>query len=166
MTHSSIQCRVVVHAESTYFTEMFSVKKQSFPIQQRKHLLYQKPVITNPYKQPGTQPQRQKIFYPTRKSGSSYQSYPEKPVQKPVDEPVQGPEQQPVQKPVLNTSTPENHERNSGCGKTKTLLFGRIPAEVRDILSNVPLPIRENLKFLIGQHENGIWCADLPKLYR
>ncbi|CAH1998087.1 unnamed protein product [Acanthoscelides obtectus] len=147
-------------------TRKEAAHRQSFPIQQRKHLLYQKPVNTNPYKQPGTQPQRQKIFYPTRKSGASYQSYPEKPVQKPVDEPVQGPEQQPVQKPVLNTSTPENHERNSGCGKTKKLLFGRIPAEVRDILSNVPLPIRENLKFLIGQHENGIWCADLPKLYR
>ncbi|CAH2015142.1 unnamed protein product [Acanthoscelides obtectus] len=179
--------------------------RQSFPIQQRKHLQYQKPVITNPYKQPGTQPQRHKIFYPPSESSSSYQSYPEKPVQKPVDEPVERPNQQ----PVLNTSTPENRERNpsklnlatnklpekspdiykrivdshmpkssssveeksdsqnsAGCGRTKKLLFDRIPAEVGDIQSNVPLPIRENLRFLIGQHENGIWCADLPKLYR
>ncbi|CAH1998114.1 unnamed protein product [Acanthoscelides obtectus] len=175
--------------------------RQSFPIpiQLRKHLQYQKPVITNPYKQPGTQSQLQ-IFYPPSENGSSYQSYPEKPVQR-LD-------QQPAQKPVLY-SIPENHEINSsklnlatitlpeksqdiykwlfdchmakssssveeksdsqnslGCGRTEKLLIDKVPAESHDIQSDVPLPIRENLKFLIGQHQNGIWCADLPKLYR
>lgn len=32
--------------------------------------------------------------------------------------------------------------------------------------SNIPLNVQENLKKLISQHENGIWCAELPILYK
>nr|CAI5868623.1 unnamed protein product [Callosobruchus analis] len=56
----------------------------------------------------------------------------------------------------------------SGCGRTKKLqcLLDRIPDELSNIDNKVPLRVRENLKHLIGKHEDGIWCAELPRLYR
>ncbi|VEN62304.1 unnamed protein product [Callosobruchus maculatus] len=162
--------------------------RPTFHIQQRKHLQYQKPAYTNPT----NQPQRQKIFYPPSDSGSSCQKVPETPVQNTSIQQnnqqivsklnlgtTQVPEKSPNGYPrILDSHKPKNSSyvdeksnvlNSSGCGRTKKppCLLNKMPDDqYGNIESKIPLTVRKNLKQLIGKYEDGIWCADVPRLYR
>ncbi|XP_030756731.1 uncharacterized protein LOC115882678 [Sitophilus oryzae] len=72
--------------------------------------------------------------------------------------------------PVLNQEDLHQFKTNTDIEKAQTslnnLTFKDIEEKYDDDSSNVPQKVQNNLKKLISQFEDGIWCSELPQYYK